>query len=129
MWRNTHRMEGAVDVTVPAGGAVVFNNCNMHAGTVRRTDRHRRSFGLCVSPPPPRSSTARHDLTRLAAAHRDFGLRSQELPSAEEQAATISRGFAGSFPLSTIHEHWDLLGYLVGGGDGADGGQQATSRL
>ena len=53
-------------------------------------------------------------------AHRDFGLRSQELPSTEEQAATISRGFAGNFPLSAINKHSDLLGYLVGGGEGGD---------
>ena len=45
-WKNTHKMEGAVDIACPAGAAIVFNNSNFHAGTVRQTTSHRRSFAF-----------------------------------------------------------------------------------
>ena len=45
-WRNTERLPNAVDISCAAGSAIVFNNHNYHAGTVRQTTRHRRSFGF-----------------------------------------------------------------------------------
>ena len=45
-WRNTQRLDGAVDIVCKAGDAIVFNNHNYHAGTVRQTPHHRRSIGF-----------------------------------------------------------------------------------
>lgn len=45
-WRNDQRLPGAVDISCRAGSAIVFNNHNFHAGTVRQTPHHRRSFGF-----------------------------------------------------------------------------------
>ena len=36
----------AVDILAPAGTAIVTNACNIHAGTVRQSERPRRSIIL-----------------------------------------------------------------------------------
>ena len=62
-WRNTQRLPGAVDINCRAGDAIVFNNCNYHAGTVRQTPHHQRSFGFDYGHAeltPPSHGTARN---------------------------------------------------------------------
>ena len=62
----------------------------MHAGTVRQTDRIRRSIGL------------------------DFGQTSCQLRTQDEVVAALAEGSAASFALRIIERHPDLLGYLLG---------------
>jgi ectoine hydroxylase-related dioxygenase (phytanoyl-CoA dioxygenase family) len=45
-WQNNQILPGAVDICCRPGDAIVFNNHNYHAGTVRQTQRHRRSIGF-----------------------------------------------------------------------------------
>lgn len=46
--REGPRRLGRVDVHAPAGSAVMFNLLNYHCGTVRKTDRIRAPFTLCI---------------------------------------------------------------------------------
>jgi ectoine hydroxylase-related dioxygenase (phytanoyl-CoA dioxygenase family) len=46
MWRNTNALPNGVDVLCRAGAVVIWNNSNIHAGTVRQTSRPRRSLGM-----------------------------------------------------------------------------------
>ena len=62
----------------------------LHAGTVRQTDRIRRSIGL------------------------DFGQTSCQLRTQDEVTAALAEGSAASFALRIIERHPDLLGYLLG---------------
>ena len=41
MWRNVEREHDAVHIHAPAGTAIVVNNSNIHAGTVRQTPTPR----------------------------------------------------------------------------------------
>ena len=45
-WQNNQILPGAVDIACRAGDAIVFNNHNYHAGTVRQTIHNRRSIGF-----------------------------------------------------------------------------------
>ncbi len=45
-WRNNQILPGAVDIVCHAGDAIVFNNHNYHAGTVRQTLQNRRCIGF-----------------------------------------------------------------------------------
>lgn len=50
MWRNNNRRPDGVDVLCQAGTLVLFNNSNVHAGTVRTTPRPRRTLGMHFYP-------------------------------------------------------------------------------
>ena len=88
-----------VDVLGPAGTAIITNGCNIHAGTVRQSDRPRRSVILWWGHGPQnytprgqaRQITKRHNnghdmaLPARLPAHPEWGwLFSQEPLSAEE---------------------------------------------
>lgn len=45
MWRNLHRPDG-LDIALEAGTCVLWNNTNIHAGTVRQSARPRRLLAL-----------------------------------------------------------------------------------
>lgn len=46
MWRNNNVRHDGVDVLCPPGTIVIFNNCSIHAGTVRQTTQPRRVLGM-----------------------------------------------------------------------------------
>ena len=50
MWRNNNRRSDGVDVLCEAGTLVMFNNSNVHAGTVRQTPRPRRTLNFHFYP-------------------------------------------------------------------------------
>jgi ectoine hydroxylase-related dioxygenase (phytanoyl-CoA dioxygenase family) len=50
MWRNNNLRPDGVDVLCKAGTLVLFNNSNVHAGTVRTTQRPRRTLGMHFYP-------------------------------------------------------------------------------
>ncbi len=58
--REFPRRIGRVDINGPAGTAIVFNTASYHCGTVRKTDRFRRTTHAVYRQPEPRSS--RHAL-------------------------------------------------------------------
>ena len=106
-----------VDVLGPAGTAIVTNGCNIHAGTVRQSERPRRSVILWwshgpvdyTSQPRPTRHNNGHDmaLPRRLREHERWGwLFSQE-------------------PLSP-QERWIVTG--GGGGDTGGSSDDATSR-
>jgi hypothetical protein len=59
--REFPRRIGRVDINGRAGTAIVFNMASYHCGTVRKTDRFRRTTHVFYRQPEPRSS--RHALT------------------------------------------------------------------
>ena len=54
--REHPRRIGGVDVHAGAGSAVVFNNASFHCGTIRKTDRIRRTVHVRYRQPEPVSS-------------------------------------------------------------------------
>ena len=46
MWRNNNPRPDGLDILCKAGTLVLFNNSNVHAGTVRTTPRPRRTLGM-----------------------------------------------------------------------------------
>ncbi len=58
--RETPRRTGRVDIYAGAGAAIVFNNASYHAGTVRQTERQRRTVHVRYRQPEPMAS--RHAL-------------------------------------------------------------------
>jgi hypothetical protein len=50
MWRNNNVRPDGIDMLCTAGTLVLFNNSNVHAGTVRTTPRPRRTLGMHFYP-------------------------------------------------------------------------------
>ena len=83
MWRNNNLRPDGVDVLCKAGTVVLFNNSNVHAGTVRTTQRPRRTLGMHFYPELQ---------AQVGAAMRD-----KETNSSEVLAKGVGR-FVGEYP-------------------------------